>query len=150
MTATLTRAATRTAAPRAGRRRDALLFLIATAVIALHVLDDNYLQPQPGMSPGDHVVSGLVPLTLLGLAAWAYPRLRGGARAAIAATAGVLGIAAASEGLYYAREVGPSGDDFTGLLCLPAGVLLLGLAAATLWRTRRTEGSLGGAIRGAR
>ena len=80
MTATLTRAATRTGAPRAGRSRETLLFLIAIALIALHVLDDNYLQPQPGMSPADHVVSGVVPLALLGLAAWAYPRLRGGRR----------------------------------------------------------------------
>ena len=55
---------------------------------------------------------------------------------------GLLGIAAGSEGFHYAREVGPSGDDFTGLLCLPAGVLLLGVGAVTLWRTRRTEGSL--------
>ncbi len=142
MTATLTRAATRTAAPRARRSRETLLFLIAIALIALHVLDDNYLQPQPGVSPADHVVSGIVPLALLGLAAWAYPRLRGGRRGALALAAGALGIAVGSEAFYYAREVGPSGDDFTGLLCLPAGVLLLGLGAAALWRTRRTEGSL--------
>ena len=124
------------------RTVETVLFLIGIALIALHVLDDNYLQPQRGMSPGDHVVSGLVPLALLGLAAWAYPRLRGGRRGALALTAGVLGIAAGSEGFYYAREVGASGDDFTGLLCLPAGVLLLVLGAVTLWRTRRTEGSL--------
>jgi dienelactone hydrolase len=111
-------------------------------VIALHVIDDNYLQPQPGTSPGDHVVSGLVPLALLGLAAWAYPRLRGGRRGAIGLTSGVLGIAAGIEGFYYTREVGPSGDDFSGLLSLAAGVLLLGLGAVTLWRTRRTDGSL--------
>ena len=125
-----------------GRSRETVLFLIGIAVIAIHVLDDNYLQPQRGMAPGDHVASGLVPLALLGLAAWAYPRLRGGWRGALALIAGALGIAAGSEGFYYAREVGPSGDDFTGLLCLPTGLLLLVLGAVTLWRTRRTEGSL--------
>jgi hypothetical protein len=62
------------------RSRETVLFRGALAVIAAHVLDDNYLQPQPGTSPGDHVVSGLVPLTLLGLAAWSYPLLRGGPR----------------------------------------------------------------------
>ena len=46
------------------------------------------------------------------------------------------------EAFHYTREVGPSGDDFTGLLALPAGLLLLGLGAVTLWRTRRTDGSL--------
>jgi hypothetical protein len=142
---TLTQPRPSTAPPhsrRGGRTRETLLYWIGLALIALHVVDDNYLQPQPGTSPGDHVVSGLVPLALIGLAAWAYPRLRGGRRAALALTSGVLGIAAGIEGFYYAREVGPSGDDFTGLLCLPAGLLLIGLGAVTLWRTRRTEGSL--------
>jgi uncharacterized protein len=118
------------------------MFAIAIGLIALHILDDNFLQPEAGTSAGDHLVSGLVPLALLGLAAWAYPRLRGGARGALAITAGILGIAAGIEGFYYTREVGPSGDDFTSLLCLPAGVLLIGLGAVTLWRTRRTDGSL--------
>jgi uncharacterized protein len=127
---------------RGGRRRETVLFLVAIAAIAVHVVDDNFVQPEPGMSAGDHLVSGLVPLALLALAAWAYPRLRGGWRAALALTFGVLGIAAGIEGYHYAREVGPSGDDFTGLLAIPAGLLLLALGAVTLWRTRRTEGSL--------
>ena len=145
MTATYpTRSETRSAPPlprRGGRSRETVLFLIGIALIALHVVDDNYLQPQPGMSPGDHLVSGLVPLALLGLAAWAYPRLRGGRRGALALFLGPLGIAAGIEAYYYTREVGPSGDDFTGLLAIAAGLLLIGLGAATLWRTRRTEGS---------
>ena len=127
---------------RSGRSREAALFLIGIALVALHVLDDNYVQPEAGMSPGDHVVSGLVPLALLGLAAWAYPRLRGGRRGALALVFGVLGIAAGSEALFYTREVGPSGDDFTGLLAIPAGLMLIGLGAVTLWRTRRTDGNL--------
>jgi uncharacterized protein len=141
-------AATTTPAPapphtrRGGRSRETVLYWVGLALIALHVVDDNYLQPQPGMAPGDHVVSGLVPLALIGLAAWAYPRLRGGWRGALALTSGVLGIAAGIEGFHYAREVGPSGDDFTGLLCLPAGLLLIGLGAVTLWRSRRTDDSL--------
>jgi uncharacterized protein len=113
--------------------------VVAIAVIALHVLDDSFVQPQPGTSAGDHLVSGLVPLALLGLAAWAYPRLRGGPRGALALALGVLGIAGGIEGYYYTREVGPSGDDFTGLLSLAAGVTLLGLGAVTLWRSRRTD-----------
>ena len=35
------------------------------ALVALHVVDDNFLQPQPGTSAGDHLVSGLVPLGVL-------------------------------------------------------------------------------------
>ena len=46
-------------------------FRLGVAAIALHVIDDAFLQPQPGTSAGDHLVTGLVPLALLALAAWA-------------------------------------------------------------------------------
>src|SRR4051812_7028673 len=117
------------------------LFVLAIGLIALHVVDDNFVQPQPGVSAGDHLVSGLVPLIVLGLAAWGYPRLRGSWRGALALALGVLGIAAGFDAVYYTNQVGASGDDFTGLLALPASALLLGLGATTLWRTRRTEGN---------
>src|SRR5215204_1440556 len=121
MTATLTAPAP-PRMRRGGRSRETVLFLIGLALIALHVLDDNFVQPQPGTSPGDHLVSGLVPLALLGLAAWAHTRLRGARRGALALAlaSGVLGIAGGIEGYYYAREVGASGDDFTGLLSFAA------------------------------
>jgi uncharacterized protein len=117
------------------------LFLLAIAAIAIHLIDDNFLAPQPGTSPGDHLVSGLVPLAALAAAAWAFPRLRGFGQGALALFLGPLGIAAGGEAVYYTRELGPSGDDFTGLLCVPAGLLLIGLGLATLWRTRRVDGS---------
>src|SRR5918997_4233813 len=142
MSATLPRPASPLTRRGAGRTRETVLFWIGLALIALHILDDNVVQPQPGTSPGDHVVSTLVPLGLLGLAAWAYPRLRGGRRGALALAAGVAGIAGGIEAFYYTREVGPSGDDFTGWLSLAAGPLLLGLGVVTLWRTRRTSGRL--------
>jgi uncharacterized protein len=112
---------------------------IAIAVIALHVLDDNFVQPQPGTTATDHLASGLVPLAGLALAAWALPRLRGGRRGALELVLGVFGIVVGIEAVHYTSTVGPSGDDFTGLLAIPAGALLLGLGAVTLWRTRRTD-----------
>ena len=72
------------------------LFTSAVAVVGLHVADDNFLQPEPGTSPADHLPGGLVPLALLVGAAWAYPRLRAGARAALALLFGFLGVLAAS------------------------------------------------------
>lgn len=63
-----------------------------------------------------------------------YPRLRGGGCAAIALTFGVFGIAAGIEAVHYTTNVGPSGDDFTGLLAIPARITLLGLGVVTLWR----------------
>jgi hypothetical protein len=110
------------------------------AVIALHVADDSFLQPQPGTSAGDHLVSGFVPLAVLGLAVVVYSHLRGGGRAAIALVVGFFGIVFGAEAAYYTVQVGPSGDDFTGLLSMLAGIALLGLGLVTLWRTRRREG----------
>ena len=120
--------------------RERSIFFVALALIALHVLDDNFLQPNPGTSPGDHLLSGLVPLALLGLAAVAYPRVRAGARAAIAISVALFGVAAGLEGWHYALTARPSGDDYTGLVALPAGLVLLGLAAVTLWGSRRLDG----------
>jgi dienelactone hydrolase len=123
-------------------RRETTLAVAGLAVVAVHVLDDNFVQPQPGTSAGDHLVSGLVPTAVLLGAAAAYPHLRAGLRAALALTLGILGIAiGAGEAGYYALEVGPSGDDYTGLLAIPAGLLLVGVGAATLWRTRRKDDS---------
>ena len=53
---------------------------LALGAVALHVVDDNFLQPNPGMSATDHP-GGLIPLGLLVAAIWLYPRLRAGARA---------------------------------------------------------------------
>ena len=117
------------------------LFRLAVAIVGLHIADDNFFQPEPGTSAGDHLVSGLVPLALLALAAWAFPRLRGTAQGALALLLVALAIATGIEAVHYANQVGPSGDDFTGFLALPAGLLLIGLGAVTLWRTRRTEGN---------
>ena len=117
------------------------LFRLAVAAVVLHIADDNFFHPEAGTSAGDHLVSGLVPLGLLALAAWAFPRLRGTRQGALALLLGPLAAATGIEAVHYANQVGPSGDDFTGFLSIPAGLLLLGLGAVTLWRTRRTEGN---------
>jgi hypothetical protein len=119
--------------------RSYAVFLAGVGAIGLHVADDSFLQPQPGTSAGDHLVSGLLPLAVLVLAVVAHPRLRPGVHAAIALPLGVLGVAVGLEAVHYMREVGLSGDDYTGLLAIPAGLSLLGLAAVTLWRSRRLD-----------
>ena len=123
-------------------RAEATLALTGLGLVAVHVADDNFLQPEPGVSAADHLVSGLVPIALLVLAASWYPRLRAGARAAICLVGGAAGLLVGTEAFHYTREVGPSGDDYTGLLAMAAGVLLLGLGAVTLWRTRRLDDRL--------
>src|SRR4051794_3833377 len=131
---------------RTGRRlpRDERsLFLLGTALVALHVLDDTLLQPPAGTSAVDHLVSALVPTALLAAAAWGFGRVRAGWRAVLALSVGVFGVGiGAIEAGYYTTSVGPSGDDFTGLLAIPAGAPLLGLGLWRLWASRRRTGAM--------
>jgi hypothetical protein len=115
---------------------------VALAAVALHVADDNLLQPNPGTSAGDHLVAGVLPLALLAAAGVFYGRLRAGVRATIALVVGILGVLGAIEAVYYTKEVGPSGDDYSGLLSIPAAFLLIGLGLVTLWKSRRRDDRL--------
>jgi fermentation-respiration switch protein FrsA (DUF1100 family) len=112
---------------------------IALGIVALHVADDAFLQPNPGTSAADHLAGGLVPLALLIGVAVVYPRLRAGFRASLAIAFGVLAITTGTEAAYYATHGGMSGDDYTGLLAVPAGLVLIGVGIVTLWRSRRTD-----------
>lgn len=118
-----------------------LITRIAIAVMALHVIDDSFLQPARGTTFADHLVSGLVPLASLALAAWAFPRLRAGGRAVTALVLAPFAIVLGVEAVRYWSEVGLSGDDYTGLLAIPAGIALFGVAGATLWTSRRLDDS---------
>jgi hypothetical protein len=126
-----------------GRRasaREVLGFRVAMAVIAVAVLDDAFAHPEPGTGPSDHLVSGVAPVVVAGLLAWAYPRLRPGARAASALTCGVLAVVAAVvDGARHVAVDRLSGDDATVLLAGLVGVGLIGDAIVRLWRTRRRD-----------
>ena len=119
-------------------RTETGLARVALGIAALHIVDDNFLQPQPGTSAADHLAGGLVQTAVFVLFAWGYPRLRPGLRGTLAIVTGifvvVMGIGEAG---YYTRENGPSGDDFTGLLAILAGLLLAGIGLVTLLRSRR-------------
>jgi hypothetical protein len=134
-----TRAAT--SLPRGARialRSERGLFTVATSLVGLHLVDDNFLQPEPGTSALDHLAGGLVPLAALGIAAVGYRRGRAGLRAVIALLAGVFALVfGAASAAFATITVGASGDDFTGLLLLPAGLVLLGLGIASLWTSRK-------------
>jgi hypothetical protein len=127
-------AATRVAA---ALRTETGLARVALGVGALHVVDDNFLQPEAGTSAGDHLWGGIVQVALFVLFAWAYPRLRAGVRATLAIFVGIFTATMGIEAVNYMRESSLSGDDYTGLLTIPAGLLLVGIGFVTLWRTRK-------------
>ena len=135
---------TRTAAARASAavRSEVGLARIALGVVGLHVVDDNFLQPNRGTSPLDHLVSGLVPLAIIVAAGVYYGRARAGVRGALALLFGFFGILGGIEGARDLQDGGLSGDDYTGLLSMVAGFVLLGVGAVTLWRSRRRDDRL--------
>ena len=117
------------------------LALASIGLVGLHVVDDNFLQPEPGMTAVDHLPGGLTLLALIAAGGWAYRRARPGARAALALLLGFFGVLAGIEAVYYTFADSPTGDDFTGFLSLVAGFVLLGIGIRTLWQSRRTGDS---------
>jgi len=119
---------------------ETLVALGGFGLIAVHLVDDSFLQPEPGTAVADHLVSGLVPLAVLAGAAVAYPRLRPGLRAALAVVLGVLGIVSgAVEAAFYGPKEGLSGDDFSGLVAALAGLCLVILGLVTAWPARKLD-----------
>jgi fermentation-respiration switch protein FrsA (DUF1100 family) len=114
-----------------------LLFSGAIAVLALHAAVDSFIAPEPGTGPGDHLLRGGVTLAILIAAAFLYPSLPAGARAAIAAVLGALALEGAVLAISDARAVGARGEDWTGFLLVPVGLVLIVLAAVLLWRSRK-------------
>jgi dienelactone hydrolase len=123
----------------AAARTETGLARLALGAVALHVLDDSFFQPNPGTSAGDHLFGGLVPFALLATAIAFYPRLRAGARATIALIGAYVGVLAGTEAVHYLNAGEASGDDYTGLLSIAAGLLLAGLGGVTLWKSRRRD-----------
>ena len=116
---------------------DVLLFTGATAVLALHAAIDSFIAPEPGTGAGAHLVRGWATFAVLIVAAYLYARLRAGARAAIAAAFGALALEGAALAIADARAGGARGEDWTGFLLGPVGLVLLALAAVLIWRSRK-------------
>ena len=111
-------------------------FYAATALIALHIVDDEFLQPPPGTAIQDHLLTALLPIGVALAAACVYPRLRAGVRAGIALIFGILSIVAGMIAFGSASADGISGSDWSGLLLLPTGLMLIAMAAWIPWHER--------------
>jgi acetyl esterase/lipase len=114
------------------RRQDweTVAFRGATALALVHAIDDAIISRQPGVEPGQHAVAAAISLAV-GLAAIvAFPRLRPGLRAGISLVFGVLAIV---NGALHAKHItvdGAAASDYTGVLALCAGAVLVALGLA--------------------
>ena len=122
-------------------RREYRLLLLALGLAAIPIVDDNFVHTEPGASAGDHLLSGLVPLAVLGAVAILYPHLRAGVRAATSMTLGAIVFVVGVPGVYYLLDGSAAFDHYTALLALPAGIILLASGPVILWNARRTGGS---------
>jgi len=120
--------------------REAAIARAAIAVIGLHYADLAFLQPAPGTSAGDHLVSGLVPIGLLGALAILYPRMRAGLRATLAISVGLFALASSiATSVVHVIGEGAAGTDYTGVLAAVAGATLVALGALVLWSSRKLD-----------
>jgi hypothetical protein len=118
--------------------REQRLFLLGLGLVVLHILDAEFLQPEPGTSASDHLASGLVPVGIAVSTAIIYPRLRAGLRASICLLYGIVGFASCvATSAYHTVAEGPAGDDYTGIVAAAGGALLIAVGVWTLWRTRK-------------
>lgn len=126
--------------PAEARVREVLAFRVAIAIAALAAVDDAFAHPEQGTSAGDHLASGLVPAAAAIGLTFAYPRLRAGLRATTAIVCGLFALTAGvADGFRHVFVDRLAGDDLSVLFAAVAGVVLLGLGTATLWRTRRHD-----------
>ena len=112
------------------------VFRIATAVALVHALDDAFLNRQPGVPVSQHWLAGVTALAAGVAAIVVFPRLRPGVRAALSLGFGVL---ASVNGALHVKHVsvdGAAASDYTGVLAVIAGVVLvvLGLLIPFLHR----------------
>jgi uncharacterized protein len=115
-------------------RREYAVFVACISVAALHVLDDAFIGKQPGTSAGDHLLATVVILAAFGAAVVVYPRVRPGARAALAFALGVLITTAGAMHLVHAVIDEAELSDFTGIAAAAAGLVLIYHGVAVAWR----------------
>ena len=136
--------ASRVAARARSLGRETLLAVGGLAVIGVHALDDQFVRPEPGVEAGDHLVSGLVPLAVLAVAAWIYGRSRAGVRAFDRARYRRLrpGRARSRPCTAFDRGQGASGDELHRLrhACPPACCCSASASSRSGDRGRRDDG----------
>ena len=110
------------------------MFTAATGLAILHVLDDAFIGKQPGTTAGDHLLAAGALLVVLGGSLVLYPRLRAGARGALAVVLGILITTAGAMHVVHAVVDEAERSDLSGMLAMIGGVALITLGLVVAWR----------------
>lgn len=113
-----------------------------SGLAAIHIVDDNFVQPEWG-GASSHLVSGLVPLAVVAGIAWAVLRdhrdVPRGGRGVGTIVLGLLAAMVGSESLHHLGS-GLRGDDWSGVLSAASGAVVVCVGVRELWGSRRRTG----------
>jgi uncharacterized protein len=123
----------------AAERSSSWVFVGAAGILAAHIVVHAFVTPRTGTSFNDHLVPALVPLALLGLAVWWFPRVGSGWRAATSLILGSITVVGGGVAL-MALRAGLGLDALTGVVLVPAGLAFICLGVWILWSARRPGG----------
>ena len=105
------------------------VFLVALAVILIHLLEDAFVHKENGSSLGAQLGSGLLTLLLVAVGASLYPLLWRRVRPFFVLAYGLLALTGGWRAhVSHALDEGASGGDYTGIAYTLAGLVLVGLA----------------------
>lgn len=113
---------------------------VAVALVAVHLVADMFVSPEPGVGWRGHVVPGVAAAAALGVAFLVVCRGRAGIAAAAMIVLGTWSVVGAGIAATNAADGRLEIDDVSGLSLGIVGVMLIGVAAHVLWRTRRRDG----------
>ena len=113
------------------------VFRGATAIALVHALDDAFVHRQPGVDRGQHALAAVISLAAGVAAIVGFPRLRPGFRAAISIGFGVFAIVNGGLHVRHISVDGAAGSDYTGVLAVAAGAVLVALGVAIPFLHRR-------------
>src|SRR5690242_11308890 len=109
-----------------------IVFAVAAAVAALHWLDAAFFDGWDGETARRGVPAAIVALAFAAFVALVWPRLPRGPRALVAFVAGSITLTAGALAVSAVAAGDPEGGAWSGLLLVPAGAAMLGVAVASL------------------
>jgi alpha/beta superfamily hydrolase len=112
--------------------RATAVFAAASAVAALHWLDAAFVDGWQGETGAPGVPAAIVAVAFAAAAVVLWPRLPRGARALVAAVAGLIVVAVGVSSVMRVSAGDPEGGAWSGLLLAPAGLAMTACGVASL------------------